>query len=164
MPARRGLLAGLLATALTGGVTVALPALAHTSAAVPRPTFSRPMILAGGGAEPSIRVPADGKSAAYVSAPTGLGSNFWRIAKKRNADGSVTFKQGPVMQPDLGTGGGDSDISVADPTQDAPANGCLPIAYSGLHNIDLLDNFTTATSTDCGKSFQMANPFATENT
>ena len=164
MPARRALLAGLVATALTGGVTVALPVLAHTSRSAPGAVFSRPMILAGGGAEPSIRVPADGKSAAYVSAPTGLGSNFWRITKKKNSDGTVTFQQGPVMQPDLGTGGGDSEISVGDLTQDAPANGCLPIAYSGLHNIDLLDNFTVARSTDCGKSFDVFNPFATQNT
>jgi len=166
MLTRRASIAGLLATALTGGVTVALPVLAHTSAtSVPRPTFSRPMILAGGGAEPSIRVPADGKSAAYVSAPTGLGSNFWRITKKHNKDGTYTFNQGPVMQPDLGTGGGDSEISVGDLTQtNPPANGCLPIAYSGLHNIDLLDNFTVASSTDCGKSFKLFNPFATQNT
>ena len=144
---------------------VAIPAAAHQSTTIPAATFSRPMILAGGGAEPSIRVPADGKSAAYVSAPTGLGSNFWRITKKHNADGSWTYQQGPVMQPDFGTGGGDSEISVGDLTQEAPpANGCLPIAYSGLHNIDLLDNFTVATSTDCGKSFALANPFATQNT
>jgi len=162
MPARRAVLAGIIATTLTGGVTVAIPALAHSSA--PHAVFSRPMVLAGGGAEPSIKVPADGKSVAYVSAPTGLGSNFWRITQKRRANGDVTFKQSPVQQPDFGTGGGDSDISVADPTQTAPANGCLPVAYSGLHNIDLLDNFTVATSTDCGKTFQLANPFGTENT
>jgi len=162
MLARRAVLSGLIATTLTGGVTVAIPALAHSSG--PQATFSRPMVLAGGGAEPSIKVPADGKSVAYVSAPTGLGSNFWRITQKRRANGDVTFMQSPVQQPDFGTGGGDSDISVADPTQTAPANGCLPVAYSGLHNIDLLDNFTVATSTDCGKSFQLANPFGTENT
>jgi hypothetical protein len=164
MLTRRAAIAGILATALTGGVTVALPVLAHSSGAGTKATFSRPMILTGGGAEPSIRVPADGKSAAYVSAPTGLGSNFWRITKKRNKDGTVTFEQGPVMQPDLGTGGGDSEISVGDLTQASPKNGCAPIAYSGLHNIDLLDNFTVASSTDCGKSFQMFNPFATQNT
>jgi hypothetical protein len=165
MPSRRSLTAGAFAGVLTAGVMVAVPALAHPSTTAPAVTFSRPMILAGGGAEPSIRVPADGKSAAYVSAPTGLGSNFWRITKKHNADGTWTFKQGPVMQPDFGTGGGDSEISVGDLTQEAPpANGCLPIAYSGLHNIDALDNFTTATSTDCGKSFNLANPFATQNT
>src|SRR4051812_44267252 len=158
----RPLLTGLIAATLTAGVTVAFPAVARPSH--PHAAFSRPMILAGGGAEPSIRVPADGKSAAYVSAPSGLGSNFWRILKKRNPDGSVTFRQGPVMQPDLGTGGGDSEISVGDLTQASTANGCLPIAYSGLHNIDLLDNFTVATSTDCGKSFNLLNPYGTENT
>ena len=164
MPARRSALIGVVVATLTGGVMVAVPAVARPGATQVAATFSRPMILAGGGAEPSIRVPADGKSAAYVSAPTGLGSNFWRIIKKRHKDGSVTFKQGPVMQPDLGTGGGDSEISVGDLTQNPPANGCLPIAYSGLHNIDALDNFTVATSTDCGKSFSVANPFATQNT
>ncbi|HEX4654421.1 MAG TPA: hypothetical protein VH274_01625 [Mycobacteriales bacterium] len=163
MSARRAVLAGLVATTLTGGVTVALPVLANSGAST-HAAFSRPMVLAGGGAEPSIRVPADHKSVAYVSAPTGLGSNFWRITEKRRANGDVTYMQSPVQQPDLGTGGGDSEISVGDLTQDAPANGCLPIAYSGLHNIDLLDNFTVATSTNCGKSFVLANPFATQNT
>ena len=164
MPSRRSLLTGAIAGVVTAGVMVGVPAVAHPATTTPAATFSRPMILAGGGAEPSIRVPADGKSAAYVSAPTGLGSNFWRITKKNNRDGSVTFKQGPVMQPDLGTGGGDSEISVGDLGNTPPANGCLPIAYSGLHNIDALDNFTVATSTDCGKSFNVANPFATQNT
>jgi hypothetical protein len=164
MPARRAVLTGIAVAAVSGVVMVAVPAAARPGTTSVAATFSRPMILAGGGAEPSIRVPADGKSASYVSAPTGLGSNFWRITKKKHADGSVTFKQGPVMQPDLGTGGGDSEISVGDLTQDAPANGCVPIAYSGLHNIDALDNFTVATSTDCGKSFNVANPFATQNT
>src|SRR4051794_14531710 len=158
----RPLLTGLIAATLTAGVTVAFPAAARPSHALA--TFSRPMILAGGGAEPSIRVPADGRSVAYVSAPTGLGSNFWRITKKRWPDGSISFVQSPVQQPDAGTGGGDSEISVGDITQASPANGCAPIAYSGLHNIDLLDNFTVATSTDCGNSFALANPFGTENT
>jgi hypothetical protein len=162
MPAPRTILAATVATTLTAAAMVALPAAARTT--TPAAAFSRPMILAGGGAEPSIRVPRDGKSAAYVSAPTGLGSNFWRITAKHNADRSVTFQQGPVQQPDLGTGGGDSEISVGDVTQRAAANGCAPVAYSGLHNIDLLDNFTVATSTDCGKSFLLANPFATQNT
>jgi hypothetical protein len=162
MPARRSLLAGLVAATLTGGLTVALPAMARP--AHPHAVFSQPMVLAGGGAEPSIRVPADHKSVAYVSAPTGLGSNFWRITQQRRRNGNVTFKQSPVQQPDLGTGGGDSEISVGDVTQNTPANGCAPVAYSGLHNIDLLDNFTVATSTDCGKTFALANPFGTENT
>ena len=165
MLSRHSLLAGAFAGVVTAGVMVAVPAVAHPATTAPVATFSRPMLLAGGGAEPSIRVPADGKSAAYVSAPTGMGSNFWRITKQHNRDGSVTFKQGPVMQPDLGTGGGDSEISVGDLTQQSPpANGCLPIAYSGLHNVDVFDNFTVATSTDCGKSFSLANPFATQNT
>src|SRR5436190_21021794 len=162
MAAPRSILVAAVATSLTAAAMVAMPAAARTT--TPTATFSRPMILAGGGAEPSIRVPRDGKSAAYVSAPTGLGSNFWRIKKKHNKDGTVTFRQGPVMQPDLGTGGGDSEISVGDLTQDTPANGCLPVAYSGLHNIDLLDNFTVARSTDCGKSFELLNPFGTQNT
>src|SRR4051812_6477347 len=158
----RPILTGLIAATLTAGVTVAFPAVARPAAA--HATFSRPMILAGGGAEPSIRVPADGKTVAYVSAPTGLGSNFWRITKKRWPDGRISFVQSPVQQPDAGTGGGDSEISVGDITQASPAHGCAPIAYSGLHNIDLLDNFTVATSTDCGKSFQLLNPFGTQNT
>jgi hypothetical protein len=158
---RRPVVAASIGTLLTAGTLIALPAVAGSP--TPAATFSRPMVLAGGGAEPSIRVPADGKSAAYVSAPTGLGSNFWRITKTRNHNGSVTFNQSPVQQPDLGTGGGDSEISVGDVTQGS-SSGCAPIAYTGLHNIDLLDNFTVANSTDCGKTFSLANPYGTQNT
>src|SRR5438477_3875497 len=110
----RPLLTGLIAATLTAGVTVAFPAVARPAPV--HATFSRPLILTGGGAEPSIRVPADGKSVAYVSAPTGLGSNFWRITQKRSAGGSVSFVQSAPQQPDLGTGGGDSEISVGDVT------------------------------------------------
>src|SRR3954447_23112153 len=127
MSARR-LLAGFGAAAVTAGITVALPVLAQPDRPAPHAVFSRPMILAGGGAEPSIRVPGDGKSVAYVSAPTGLGSNFWRITKKRWPDGSISFVQSPVQQPDAGTGGGDSEISVGDVTQASPAHSCAPIA------------------------------------
>ncbi|MFN2538527.1 MAG: hypothetical protein ABR549_10310, partial [Mycobacteriales bacterium] len=151
---------GLLAAGLlvVGGAVTALPARAATGA-----TFSPPMILAGGGAEPSIRVPQDGLSAAYVSAPSGIGSNFWRITDRFNAkDKTHTFVQSPVQQPDLGTGGGDSEISVGNKPMGETR--CDPIAYSGLHNIDLLDNFTVAVSTDCGKSFSLANPYGTQNT
>jgi hypothetical protein len=158
---RRTLLVMSSASLIAAGALIGLPAIAGSP--TPAATFSRPMILAGGGAEPSIRVPADGKSAAYVSAPTGLGSNFWRITKTRNHDGSMTFAQSPVQQPDAGTGGGDSEISVGDVTQGS-SNGCAPIAYTGLHNIDLLDNFTVASSTDCGKTFSLLNPFGTQNT
>ncbi|MCU1621882.1 MAG: hypothetical protein JWL79_727 [Frankiales bacterium] len=149
------LAAGLL---LVGGALSALPAQAAS-----RATFSPPLLLAGGGAEPSIRVPGDGLSAAYVSAPTGLGSNFWRITDQFNAkDKTHTFVQSPVQQPDLGTGGGDSEISIGNKPMGETR--CDPVAYSGLHNIDLLDNFTVAVSTDCGKTFSLANPYATQNT
>jgi hypothetical protein len=144
---------------IAGGTTAAFSA----TAAPPAATFTAPMILAGGGAEPSIRVPKDGLSAAYVSAPTGLGSNFWRISETKNADGSSTLTQGPVMQPDLGTGGGDSEISVGN-ARYAEASPCDAISYSGLHNVDLLDNFTVARSTDCGKTFTLLNPYGTQNT
>ncbi|MDP9183843.1 MAG: hypothetical protein M3P04_13845 [Actinomycetota bacterium] len=157
MPSRRTAL--LAACALvTGGAVATVPARAATTPA----RFSTPMLLAGGGAEPSIRVPNDGLSAAYVSAPTGLGSNFWRITEQRNKDKSISFVQSPVPQPDLGTGGGDSEISVG--TSPAGESRCDTIAYSGLHNIDLLDNFTVAQSTDCGKTFSLANPYGTQNT
>jgi hypothetical protein len=158
---RRPLVAASIGTLMAAGALAALPAVAGSP--TPAATFSRPMILAGGGAEPSIRVPADGHSAAYVSAPTGLGSNFWRITKQQNHNGSVTFGQSPVQQPDLGTGGGDSEISVGDVTQGS-SSGCAPIAYTGLHNIDLLNNFTVASSTDCGKTFSLANLYGTQNT
>jgi hypothetical protein len=151
----------LLAASLlvTGAAAAARPA----GAAAEGATFSAPLLLAGGGAEPSIRVPADGRSAAYVSAPSGLGSNFWRITDRYNPkDKSHTFVQSPVQQPDLGTGGGDSEISVGN--KPFGETHCDPIAYSGLHNVDLLDNFTTAMSTDCGETFTLANPYATQNT
>jgi hypothetical protein len=148
-----------LACALVG-VAFALAPGAH---AAPVPvTFSKPLVLVGGGAEPSIRIPNDGKSAAYVSAPNSLGSNFWRITEKKNADGSLTFVQSPVQQPDLGTGGGDSEISVGN-TPDA-ATGCDTVAFSGLHNIDIFNNFSVAKSTDCGKTFTLLNPFGTQHT
>jgi hypothetical protein len=157
MRSRRPLFALATGLVLVGAVLTSLPAEAASTA-----TFSPPMILAGGGAEPSIRVPSDGKSAAYVSAPAALGSNFWRITDRHNPDGTHTFVQSAVQQPDLGTGGGDSEISVGN----APSgeSGCDTIAYSGLHNIDLLDNFTVAVSKDCGKTFSLANPYATQNT
>jgi hypothetical protein len=145
------------AVLVAAGIATLAPTAAH---GVPYATFSPPMLLAGGGAEPSIRVPEDGRSAAYVSAPSGLGSNFWRITEHQNTDGTKNFVQSAVQQPDLGTGGGDSEISVGN---DA-VEGCDPIAYSGLHNIDLLDNFTVATSADCGKTFALANPYGTQNT
>lgn len=151
---------GLLAAGLlvASGTALSLPA----SAGTPGATFSAPLILAGGGAEPSIRVPTDGQSAAYVSAPSGLGSNFWRITERKNRNGSFSFVQSPVQQPDLGTGGGDSEISVGN--KPVGQSRCDTIAYSGLHNIDLLNNFTVATSTDCGKTFALTNPYATQNT
>jgi len=124
--------------------------------------WTTPLHLGGGGGEPSIRVGSDGKAAAYISAPSGLGSNFWSVAEKVNSDGSHTLIGSAPQQPDLGTGGGDSEISVGNAPD--PKTGCDTIAYSGLHNIDLLDNFTVASSTDCGKTFSLLNPYATQNT
>ncbi|GAC1442419.1 MAG: hypothetical protein NVSMB55_13100 [Mycobacteriales bacterium] len=153
-----------LVSSLVAGTGIASAATSLTSTPTsPRlPAWTPPLSLAGGGAEPSIRVAPDGRSAAYVSAPSGLGSNFWRIDQVRNADGTYSMASSKPQQPDFGTGGGDSEISVA-PVVDK-ATGCAPIAYSGLHNIDILDNFTTATSTDCGKTFSTPNLFATQNT
>ena len=79
-----------------------------------------------------------------------------------NADGSHTFRPSAPQQPDAGTGGGDSDITIGNAVD--PTTGCATIAYSGLHNIDLLDNFTTASSPDCGHSFSQPNLYATQNT
>ncbi|MDP9182812.1 MAG: glycoside hydrolase, partial [Actinomycetota bacterium] len=138
------------AQAVSGAKTRALPA------------FTPPLALAGGGGEPSIRVAVDGKSASYVSAPAGLGSNFWRVDQVKNPDGTYAMVGSKPQQPDLGTGGGDSEISVSQVVD--PKTGCATIAYSGLHNIDLLDNFTTAVSTDCGKTFSTPNLYATQNT
>jgi hypothetical protein len=131
---------------------------------VPPPAWTAPLSL-GAGAEPSIRtLPAGSpdQQAAVVSAPAGTGSNFWYVDEYRNADGSYRLKGSAPQQPDLGTGGGDSEISVGR----LPAGGkCPAIAYSGLHNIDLLDNFTTARSDTCGESFTSPpNLYATQNT
>src|SRR4051812_44328484 len=128
------------------------------------PAWTPPVYLAGGGAEPSIRNPLVGSHnpAAYISAPTGAGSNFWYVEEQANANGTPTFPPSPPQQPDAGTGGGDSEISVGNALD--PNTGCATIAYSGLHNIDLLDNFTAASSPDCGHSFSEANLFATQNT
>src|SRR4051794_28462231 len=87
-------------------IGLALPVIAGTalppSAAFPE--WAPPLGLAGGGAEPSIRNAFDQKHAAYISAPTGLGSNFWYVDEIRNPDGSRSFKPSPPRQPDLGTG------------------------------------------------------------
>ncbi len=128
------------------------------------PAWSPPLTL-GAGAEPSIRtLPAGAldKQAAIVSAPAGTGSNFWYIDELRNPDGSYRLKSSAPQQPDLGTGGGDSEISVGR----LPASGkCPAIAYTGLHNIDLLDNFTAARSDSCGESFtNPPNLYATQTT
>ena len=65
------------------------------------------------------------------------------------------------------TGDGVAEQTPAAPC-DAPAQpsccsvltGCAPIAFSGLHNVDLLFNFTTSYSTNCGTTWAEANLFA----
>jgi hypothetical protein len=152
---------GAVIVALLGSITWFAAATAATTTPA-YPAWTTPLPLAGGGAEPSIRNASDGRRAAYISAPTGLGSNFWYVDEVHNPDGTVTFKPSPPRQPDLGTGGGDSEISISD--RPDPRTGCDVIAYSGLHNIDTFDNFTTATSHDCGAGFSAPNLFATQNT
>ena len=97
------LLCGLAAAPIGAPAGVTKPTL---------PAFTPPLALAGGGAEPSIRVAPDGRSAAYVSAPAALGSNFWRVDQVRNPDGTYSMVGSKPQQPDLGTGGGDSEISI----------------------------------------------------
>ena len=153
---------------VAAAVLAAVPALlgnGSAAAVLPAPPAWSPPVNLGAGAEPSIRtLPAGSpdQQAAVVSAPAGTGSNFWYVDEYRNADGSYRLKGSAPQQPDLGTGGGDSEISVGR----LPAGGkCPAIAYSGLHNIDLLDNFTTARSDDCGESFtNPPNLYATQNT
>src|SRR3954462_1516269 len=142
--------------------TLAAPADAKVRA-TPTPAWTPPVYLGGGGAEPSIRNPLVGSHnpAAYISAPTGLGSNFWYADEQVNADGTHTFHPSPPQQPDKGTGGGDSEISVGNAVD--PSTGCAAIAYSGLHNIDLLDNFTTASGPDFRPSFIQSYLYATQN-
>ena len=144
----------------TAAVAVATPALAATTGSTP--AWTPPVKLSGGGAEPSIRIAPDGRTAAYIAAPSSLGSNFWTVGESVDSAGITHFTPSDAQQPDLGTGGGDAEISVGQRID--PTTGCAPIAYSGLHNIDLLDNFTVATSSDCGKTFTLANPYATQNT
>jgi len=152
------------AVLVAGLVAVPVAVRVAADAATAGPAFTPPLVLAGGGAEPSIRNAPAGQrdpAAAYISAPAGLGSNFWRVDEITNPDGTHSMKGSPPAQPDLGTGGGDSEISVG---QLDPATGCSTIAYSGLHNVDIFDNFTVARSTDCGRSFDLLNPYATQNT
>ena len=153
------------------GLVVAVPAAAKSGGGgggggggTTAPAWTPPVYLAGGGAEPSIHNPLAGSHnpAAYISAPTGSGSDFWYVGEQVNADGTHTFRPSPPQQPDAGTGGGDSDISIGNAVD--PSTGCATIAYSGLHNIDLLDNFTTSHSSDCGHSFAAPNLYATQNT
>jgi len=148
----------LLATAVAGYTSA-------SAATLPAPPSWTPPLSLGAGAEPSIRtLPAGSldQQAAVVSAPAGTGSNFWYVDELRNADGSYRLKGSAPQQPDLGTGGGDSEISVGNL---AAAGKCPAIAYSGLHNIDLLDNFTAARSDSCGESFtNPPNLYATQNT
>ncbi len=130
-----------------------------------RPPAWTPPLTLGAGAEPSITTLPKGskdQQAAIVSAPTGTGSNFWYIDVVKHPNGTYTMKGSAPQQPDLGTGGGDSDISVG---QLSPTNPCPAIAYTGLHNIDALDNFTAARSDTCGESFtNPPNLYATQNT
>ena len=96
---------------------------ASRAAAPPPPNWTPPLVL-GAGAEPSIKtLPAGSKDqqAAIVSAPAGTGSNFWYVDENKNADGSFTMKGSAPQQPDLGTGGGDSEISVGRSTPRSPA-------------------------------------------
>jgi hypothetical protein len=155
---------------LSGAPLVAIPIVTTLGSVAPvqaatdpgtTPAWTVPVKLDSGGAEPSIRVAPDGRSAAYVSAPSGLGSNFWPIDESVDSGGFTHLTPAKGVQPDMGTGGGDAEISVGQPID--PGTGCAPIAYSGLHNIDLLDNFTVAKSTDCGKTFSLLNPYATQN-
>ena len=155
----RPLLVLCAATSVTISLAVAGPALAKGTP-TSTPAWTPPVYLTGGGAEPSIKNPLVGSHnpAAYISAPTGSGSDFWYVDERVNPDGTHTFRPSPPQQPDLGTGGGDSDITVGNAVD--PATGCATIAYSGLHNIDLLDNFTAAKSPDCGLSFTSPALFA----
>src|SRR5437764_1151379 len=70
------------------------------------PAWTPPLLLHGGGAEPSIRTSPDQRYAAYISAPAAGGSNFWNVREVKKSDGSVVFKRSPVVDTDLGTGGG----------------------------------------------------------
>lgn len=143
-----------------------VPALLGTASAATAPSFTPPLLLAGPAGEPSIREPLtaqkDSALAAYISAPGGLGSNFWYVDEKTNPNGSFYFKSSPPQQPDAGTGGGDSEIAIGDSVD--PATGCANIAYSGLHNIDILNGFTVASSKDCGRSFTTPNFVGVQNT
>ncbi len=73
-----------------------------------------------------------------------------------------TSRRAARSSPDADTGGGDSEISIGD-TAD-PVTGCATVAYSGLHNIDLLNGFTVASSKDCGRSFTAPNFVGVQNT
>lgn len=166
---RRVVLSVAVVTAL---VAMGTEMIASSGTAIGRPTAHAnrpprwtPPLTLGAGAEPSIRtLPAGSKDqqAAIVSAPAGTGSNFWYIDALRHPNGTYTMKGSAAQQPDLGTGGGDSEIAVG---RLGKRGTCPAIAYTGLHNIDLLDNFTAARSDTCGESFtNPPNLYATQNT
>jgi hypothetical protein len=159
----------VVASCILAGVAVVVPLHAAASSAatvLKYPAWTPPLALPGGGAEPSIRAPrftnrtVNGTPAAYITAPAAANSNFWRVDEAVNPDGSHKFVSGPAVNFDGGTGGGDADLSVAD---SVGTNGCAPVAVSGLHNNDAFANFTTAVSTDCGKTFSGPNLFAVQN-
>src|SRR4051812_31880970 len=147
---------------LTLALALPLVALGANQVSATAAPWSPPVALAGGGAEPSIRNAQDGRHAAYVAAPTGLGGNFWYIDDVKNADGTHSLKPSPPRQPDAGTGGGDAEISVGNAAD--PVTHSDPVAYTGLQNIIPLTNFTSAASVDCGVTFSMLNPVTAQNT
>src|SRR4051812_11406342 len=127
------LLVAVAAPAAVILATLAAPADAKVRA-TSTPAWTPPVYLAGGGAEPSIRNALVGSHnpAAYISAPTGLGSNFWYVDEQVNADGTHTFHPSPPQQPDAGTGGVDAQSSLRDACD--PNTPCATIAYSRPHN------------------------------
>src|SRR3954451_2822577 len=107
-------LAAVLTLAVTGALALVTSSVASPAGAATSPAWTPPLTL-GAGAEPSIReLPAGSKDlhAAIVSAPAGTGSNFWDVDDVKRADGTHIMKGSAPQQPDLGTGGGDSEISV----------------------------------------------------
>ena len=77
------------------GAAVALPTMragATGTTTTNYPAWTPPLLLHGGGAEPSIRTSPDQRYAAYISAPAASGSNFWNVREIKRSDGSVVFK------------------------------------------------------------------------
>lgn len=101
-----------------------------------------PIFNHGGDGEPSVKFDKDGNAWVAGNAGLGGGQGFWKIAV------SDVCAQSPIFYdaPDLGIGGGDSDLEIA-PERNLLGN------YNIYTSSLTLANITSATSLDNGNTF-----------